>query len=118
MMNVFSNFSDEAATWTVASQWRLFHPHVSDGISTNQGVLVEIQFLYRPWLFCVSMNILGIHVFWYLIFWAASLALFEHISAKALQAVGAVARAFVVSSWQEARNQTSSFPTSIPTNDS
>lgn len=46
MMNVFSNFSDEPATWTNYGLLVLFHPYVSDGLSTNWGVLARIQFSY------------------------------------------------------------------------
>lgn len=90
MMNVFSNFSDEPATWTNYGLLVLFHPYVSDGLSTNRGALARIQFSYGPSLFCVSMDIPGIPLLLYLqrrtlLLWAASVALFEHKkSAKTL----------------------------------
>lgn len=48
MTNVFSNFSDEPATWTNYGLSALFHPYVSDGLSTNAGALARIQFSYGP----------------------------------------------------------------------
>ena len=84
MTNVFSKFSDESTTWTNGGLFVLFHPYVSDGLSTNRGALVRISFSYGPSLLCVSMDILGFPLLPHLqsrilLPWAASVALFEHL---------------------------------------